>query len=215
MDNTQIFLVRHAHKNSSVVWSGNADAKEIDEKRLLSSEGLRQAETLAHLPCFGDVDYIFCSQYARTICTAIPLSEYQNCDIYIRQEFGERVRGSIPENIPLVKFRMKQFLDEDFKLQGGESRKEVYSRFNSGIDKILINCLGKKVVIFSHKTSITMFLMGKCDFSISDDVVLKFNNQDVFNGKWDGSPEIFRLVYDHKRLLSIKKIENGCAIKNI
>lgn len=215
MKTTEIYLVRHAHKAYKLKSCDVCDIVELNKKRPLSPTGQQQAKMLSELPCFADADVIFSSDYSRAIETAVYLAEKRNCAINIYPGFGERIRTNdmflqMPKD-----YRNKQFIDEKYKIHGGESREDVFKRFHKGIDMILHQYAGKKIIIFSHKTSITMLLMHWCKWTIEDELCLSYNGNTIFSGKWDGSPEIFRLVFDDSLVRLVEKIDNHCKVSDI
>lgn len=210
MKNTEIYLVRHAHKSNNILYSFPHDLQYEDERRPLSVRGQMEAKQLSLLNCFNDIDIIYSSNYVRAISTAVYLSEKSKCKIHVYSGFGERIRRKdftihVPDD-----FRMKQMEEENYKLYGGESRKEVFTRFYQGILMILKKYPHKKTVIFSHKTAITMLLMNWCDYLLKDDVCLNYKGEPIFRGKWDGTPEIFKLKFDDIKIISISKVDNHC-----
>lgn len=211
MNNTTIFLIRHAEKSRNTIYLSDKTEREKDLFRPLSVKGMRQAQKIAALDSLKNISAIYSSEFSRTIFTAIPLSEAVNRDIQITNAFNERLRRKnscyeMPEN-----FRIHQMLDFDYKIPGGESRREVFERFHSGITQILNTYPGKQIAVFSHKTAITMFLMQYCEYQINQDVYMTYNGSTVFSGKWDGSPEIFQITFREKQLITVSKIQNGCT----
>ena len=75
-------------------------------------------------------------------------------------------------------FERKQFLDEDYKIVGGESQREVRKRMKSAIMQILNENQEKKIVIVSHGTAISFLLKEWCDIELVEEK-LQYN----FNGK--------------------------------
>jgi len=210
MCKTTIYLVRHAHKSNSVQYLSSSDENSIDRLRPLSVKGIQQAENIAKLHCFQGVNVIYSSEYSRAIMTALFLAESCGCQIQVREAFNERLRRKnalvqMPDD-----FRLKQMRDINYKIGGGESRREVFERFYGGIANILREHRGQTIAIFTHKTAITMFLMNWCDYYIKEDVHLSYNNQVVFSGKWNGSPEIFKMEFNHSIVTDILKVDNLC-----
>lgn len=210
MKHTEIYLVRHAHKSNNILYSFPLDMQYADEKRPLSVRGQMEAKQLSLLHCFDDTDMIYSSDYVRAMSTALYLAEKLDCKIHIYPGFGERIKRKDRSIYMPDDFRMQQMRDENYKIYGGESRKEVFARFYKGILMILEKNPNKKIVIFSHKTAITMLLMNWCSYVVENDVHLSYNGTPIFDGKWDGSPEIFRLIFDGIELISISKIDNHC-----
>ena len=72
--------------------------------------------------------------------------------------------NELPEN-----FEKKQLLDENYKINNGESQKEVRNRMLSAITKILKENKSKNIAIVSHGTSISYLLKKWCNVEIIDD----------------------------------------------
>lgn len=209
MHNTDIFLIRHAKKSNSILFPDSCGLMEIDEKRPLSALGQYQAKKISLLPCLKNLDAVYSSHFVRSISTAIYTSELNCCPINISKAFGERIRQESNSAIIPESFRIKQFVDENYKLINGECRIEVFNRFQNGINEIITKYKGGKVAIFSHKTAITMYLMEWCECIIDDNIHLIYNKKTIMDGQWNGSPEIFHLVYDDFTIVNIEKIDNG------
>ena len=55
-----------------------------------------------------------------------------------------------------------------------------------------------------------MFLMQYCEYKIKQDVYLIHKERMIFEGKWDGSPEIFKVVFHDQQVVNIEKMNNLC-----
>ena len=210
MIETTIFLIRHAKKSINTKYLFAKDEKSKDLLRPLSVQGILQAQKIADLDYLKSVDAIFASEFSRAIMTAIPLSEITERSIQITNAFNERLRRSSQQFEIPSDFRMRQMYNIDYKLPDGESRRDVCSRFNNGIFQILKNYSGKQIAIFTHKTAITMFLMQYCEYKIKQDVYLIHKKHMIFEEKWDGSPEIFKVVFHDQQVVNIEKMNNLC-----
>ena len=103
-----------------------------------------------------------------------------------------------------------QYLDENFKTEGGESQKDVRERFSEAFYKILEKNKGKRIAIFSHGYAITFFIMKWCKFEYvdeKDDFIFTFKDKIIFNKKVN-APEVFKLEFDeNNELIDINNIE--------
>ena len=70
------------------------------------------------------------------------------------------------------------------------------------LDEVLEKHNGSRVVVVSHATSITCLLLNYVDFSYSERKV-SFKGNEFFDLNW-GCPEVFKLVFDNKELISIE-----------
>lgn len=204
---TTIYLVRHS-KTLKVNDSYTNDSLQIqNEKKILSSEGEALAEKHFSNRIFNNIDCVYSSNYIRAISTAKYVAEKNNIEINIIDDLGERKFGintwdELPNN-----FERKQFLDEDYKIVGGESQREVRKRMKSAIMQILNENQEKKIVIVSHGTAISFLLKEWCDIELVEEKLqYNFNGKNIFNGYLNYC-ETFKLEFDNDyNLISIKNI---------
>lgn len=211
MVKTTIFLIRHAKKSNNVKYLFSKEEIAKDLLRPLSMQGILQSQKITELDCLKNIEAIYSSEFSRAVMTAIPLSETTGCSIQVTNAFNERLRRKTQKFELPSDFRLHQMYDIDYKLPDGESRRDVCSRFNKGIFEVLKKYLGKQIAIFTHKTAITMFLMQYCNYQIKNDVSLNYEGNIIFDGKWNGSPEIFKIIFDNQQLIYIEKIDNLCS----
>lgn len=205
---TTIYLIRHS-KPMKVNNTFNKDNLQLqNEKSSLSIEGEQIAKDKLNKKEFDGIDIIFSSNYVRTIQTAKYLSEKNNAEINVISDLGERKFGidswdELPDN-----FERKQFLDENYKLNNGESQKEVRDRMYSVIMKILNKYPNKRIAIVSHGTAISYLLKKWCDVNIVDDKLrYRFKNEIILDGYFNYC-ETFRLVFDDEnKIIDIKNIK--------
>ena len=205
---TTIYLIRHS-KPLKVNNSFNEDSLQIqNEKTCLSIEGENIAQEKLSVDEFENIDSLYSSNYVRAIQTAKYLADSNDLEINVVSKLGERKFGisswdELPEN-----FERKQFLDENYKIDNGESQKEVRDRMWSAITDILNNNKNKRIVIVSHGTAISYLLKKWCDISIVDDKMqYSFNGKFLLKGPLDYC-EIFKLEFDEDNsLISIENIE--------
>ena len=53
----------------------------------------------------------------------------------------------------------RQFFDENYKTEGGESQAEVRQRMSEAFEEVVKDNKGKRIAIFSHGNAITFFLL--------------------------------------------------------
>ena len=206
----EVYLIRHS-KPLKVNNDKNMDSLQIqNEKQPLSIEGENIAREKLNVEELKDIDKLYSSSYVRAISTAKYIAENNNIEINVINDFGERKFGinswdELPDN-----FGEKQFLDENFKTEFGESQKEVRDRTFNALMNVLEND-DKKIAIVFHSTAMLFLLMTWCkvipskeDFSYK----LLFNDEEVFNDKIDYC-EIFKLTFDDKnKLINIENIKH-------
>jgi 2,3-bisphosphoglycerate-dependent phosphoglycerate mutase len=206
----EVYLIRHS-KPLKVNNDKNMDSLQIqNEKQPLSIEGENIAREKLNIDELKDIDKLYSSSYVRAISTAKYIAENNNIEINVINDFGERKFGinswdELPDN-----FGEKQFLDENYKTEFGESQKEVRERIFNALMNVLKNDEEKIAIVF-HSTAMLFLIMTWCkvipskeDFSYK----LLFNDEEVFNGKIDYC-EIFKLTFDDKnKLINIENIKH-------
>lgn len=204
---TTIYLMRHAHKNENINYSYDIkNIQELDEKRILSPMGENQAIELCNNNELKNINYIYTSNYVRTMLTVNYLSAKNNLKINVDKDLGERIKSKLKLNVP-NNYRINQIMNENYRLQLGESRKQVQNRMEKIINKLINIHNGENILIVSHKNAITMYLLKWCEFIIIDEKVqLKYKDKIIHNGIWNGEPETFKLVFDNQNLVQIDKI---------
>ena len=206
----EVYFVRHS-KPLKVNNDKNIDSLQIqNEKQPLSIEGENIAREKLNIEELKDIDKLYSSSYVRAISTAKYIAENNNIEINVINDFGERKFGinswdKLPDN-----FGEKQFLDENFKTEFGESQKEVRERTFNALMNVLEND-DKKIAIVFHSTAMLFLLMTWCKVIPSkEDFSYKFlfNDEEVFNDKIDYC-EIFKLTFDDKnKLINIENIKH-------
>ena len=205
---TVVYLVRHSRGNFSRFFINTKESFQIEnEKYILSVEGERKAKKIAKLDELKNIDYVVSSNYVRAMSTAKYISHFNNIPLNVDDDFNERKFGvddirKIPQD-----FFTKQMQYEDYKLENGESRKEVRKRMLNGLAKVMKKNLGKRIVIVSHASSISFLLTKWCSVEMIDSkYVIKFKGKEIING-FD-SPEVLKLEFNDKH-----KLVNICSIK--
>lgn len=208
--NTIVYLIRHSVRFSmNDINTYNTTQSNIikNEKVILSVEGEKRAEILSNEKELQNIDTVYTSNCVRTLQTAKYLLEKQHLKVNIDERFDERRIGKPNDDLYKNWFEL-QFLDENFKTEGGESQKEVRARFNEAFEDVLAKNQGKRIAIFSHGYAILFFLMNwcKCEYAKDTDR-LKFiyNGEEILNKKIN-APEVFKLEFEDNNLKSIKNI---------
>ena len=204
---TTIYLIRHS-KTLDVNNDLSTDTLQIqNEKKVLSQEGENIAKNKFNNSLFNDIEVIFASNYVRTIETAKYISENNNIKINILDELGERKFGINSWNEKPKDFERRQFLDENYKIGDGESKKEVEERMYECILKILKENQNKTIAIVSHATAMSYLLNKWCDIKIEDNILsYKYNNKEILKGPINYC-ETFKLTFDtESNLKNIEKI---------
>lgn len=212
MKNTIIYLIRHSVRfNNSIIeqyrTSQNKTIK--NEKIILSVDGEKRAEILSNEKELQNLDKVYSSNCVRTLQTAKYIIEKQNLKVSIDERFDER-RSGIPNDDVVKDWWVRQYIDENYKTEGGESQKEVRERFEQAFSEVINNNKGKRIAIFSHGYAITFFLLKWCKFEYmgeKDFIKLKFKDKEIFNKKIN-APEVFKLEFNaNNEIINIQNIE--------
>ena len=210
--NTTVYLIRHSIRfnNDYIEEYNTIQNKTIrNEKIVLSVEGEKRAEILSNEKELQNLDEIYASNCVRTLQTAKYIIEKQNLKVNIDERFDERRAGKPNDDIVKDWF-VRQYLDENYKTEDGESQKEVRERFTEAFNEVLEANKGKRIAIFSHGYAITFFIMTWCKFKYNgtkDDMQFYFRNKKIFDKKLN-APDVFKLEFDeNNRIVDIKNIE--------
>ena len=210
--NTIVYLIRHSirfNKDYIEQYNTSQNTTIRNEKVVLSVEGEKRAEILSNEEELQNLDVIYASNCVRTLQTAKYIIEKQNLKVNIDERFDERRTGK-EANLPRKEWLLKQYLDDNFKTEGGESQKEVRERFSEAFEEVINMNKGKRIAIFSHGYAITFFIMKWCKFEYledKDDMKFTFKDKVIFNKKIN-APEVFKLEFDeNNELIDIQNIE--------
>ncbi len=210
---TTIYISRHSIPMRNLINTYNAsDIEQIrNEKNPLSIEREYKAKLLSNVKELESIDILYSSHYVRAMSTAKYIAENNNILINVDERLGERKFGVNSMSELPKSFYIDQFTNWDYKLPNGESLNEVSNRMNNILDEILIKHKDKRVAIISHGTALSAMLSKYCNIVLNDsteEVEIYFNNKLIFNGKWN-CPELFKLVFNDNKLISIENIKIG------
>ena len=212
MIKTTVYLIRHSvrfNSNKILQYNTNQNKTLKNEKIILSVEGERRAEILSNEKELQNIDIVYTSNCVRTLQTAKYLLKKQDLGVNIDERFDEKRTGKPNDDI-VKDWWLKQYIDENYKPEGGESQKEVRLRFTEAFNDVLKANKGKRIAIFSHGYAITFFLMTWCKFkynTIKDNLQFYFRNKKIFDKKLN-APEVFKLEFDeNNKIIDITNIE--------
>lgn len=144
----RIYFVRHAKPDFSV---------HEDLTRPLTDEGIKDSFEVCNFLKFKDISKIYSSPYKRAIDTIKPLSEEFKIEIGIIDDFRERkVSNCWIEDFN--EFAKKQWSDFDYKMEYGESLKEVQNRNINALYNILKENNNENIVIGTHGTALSTII---------------------------------------------------------
>ena len=206
---TTLYLIRHSvrMKRDDIETYNTTQPRIIkEEKIILSGEGEKRAEILSKEKELQNIDALYASNCVRTLQTAKYMMESQNLKAHIDERLDER-RVGIPNDQEVPDWFIRQFQDFDYKTIGGESMREVQTRFTQAINEILEQNQNKRIAVFTHGYAITTYLLNYCKLlQITDDgLKIEYNGKILYNGIFN-APEVFKLTFE-KKLENIELIE--------
>lgn len=153
---TEVIFVRHAKVNYTPE----------DKERALSKEGMKQREEVLNILKDKEIDIIYSSPFKRAIDTIKPYSLYKNMTINILDDLRERKVSDVFID-DFKTFSTKQWNDFNYKLNKGESLREVQDRGIKVVENIVRKNKGKNIVIGTHGTFLGIllnFYEKRCDY---------------------------------------------------
>lgn len=207
---TIIYLIRHSVRlplDNIESYNTNQNKTILNEKIILSPLGEERAKLLSQKDELQKIDVVYASNCVRTLATAKYLMDKQNLKANIDDRLDERRIGK-PNCDLYPDWFSRQYFDESFKTEDGESQKEVRDRVDEVINEILLKHKNKRVAIFSHGYAITFYLLKYCKLVSIIDGKLKyeFKNKIIFDKKIN-APEVFKLTFDNDSIKNIELIE--------
>ena len=160
---TIVYLIRHSVRfnNKEMIESYKTTQNALlkNEKIVLSVTGEKRAEILSNEEELQNIDVVYTSNCVRTLQTAKYLLEKQHLKANIDERFDEKRVGK-PNDKEYPDWYTRQYEDENFKTEGGESQAEVRERVNEAFQEVVSQNKGKRIAIFSHGYAITFLLLG-------------------------------------------------------
>lgn len=203
---TTLYLVSNncVENNLSYISDEQLEAKR--EKRPLSIEGEEKAKRLGELDELQELNIIYSSGYASAIATAKYCASNLELNINVDNKLNERKIGLL-EDKTLRFFKEHQEHDFNYRLNGGESINTTKARITSAINSILNKNENMNILIVTHTTAITSYLLNFCEkgFNLDDRLILNFNDNVIVDGTSNGL-DIFKLQFDNQEILSIEKL---------
>lgn len=206
---TTIYLMRHSEpfKTHLGIENVSEDLLTNNMKMPLSINGEKFAEKISNNKEFNNIDVVWSSNYVRAISTAKYFAFRNNVKVNISDKLGERIHGisswsELPEN-----FEKKQIINENYKINNGESQKEVKERMLKAINKILKDYKDKRILIVGHATAISFLLKNWCDVSIEDDKLKYTYKDNILLYGYLNYCETFKLEFAENNLYNIERIK--------
>lgn len=145
---TEVYFIRHAQSDRTA---------RDDRTRPLTLEGSKDSERAAEVLREKGITHIISSPYTRAIQTVSPLARALKIRIETNDDLRERHAGKWHGD-RFFDFIEKQWADHDFKIEGGESLKEVQGRNIKALKEILKNYEGETIAIATHGTALSTII---------------------------------------------------------
>lgn len=198
----ELYLVRHSAPFVKIKDRGKIPFSEFSKNMILSVDGEKNASRLCDVSELCNVDCVYSSNSSRSIETAKYIATKNNLELIVDDRLNEREFGiKYIDELP-VDFNYRQFKDENYKLENGESLNDVNERFYSLLNEVN----GERIVFCIHGIMLMSYLKTICDVSFKDDKFrVVFNDKEIMNGIMS-NPDIFKVSFDNKKVIDIKRI---------
>lgn len=141
---SKVYFIRHSIRDISY---------KHDESAPLTEDGVRLAQGLIEMFKDKEIAGIFSSPYKRALDTVTPIAENKGLKIEVVDNFYERTVGEWIDNFS--EFAKNQWDDFNYKLENGESLKEVRERIVP-VFKHLVDQSDGDIIICGHGTSFSV-----------------------------------------------------------
>lgn len=142
---TTIYFIRHATSDHS-----NKD----ERNRGLTPKGINDCQLVTAYLNDKNVDYLFSSPYKRSILTIENFANRRNLKIECIENFRERKVDSCWID-DFESFAKQQWSNFDYKLNDGETLREVQERNIKSLNELLHDYKGKILAIGTHGTALS------------------------------------------------------------
>lgn len=181
---TTIYLIRHAE----ISFIPN------ENRRGLSEKGKKDARILTERLRSYNISKVISSPYLRAVDTVKGIAEERGLDIEIIDDFRERkiTSGYIKD---FYFFTKSQWEDFEYCLHQGESLNEVKMRGITAVRMLLSKYKGENMVISTHGTILAAMINyydSNCDYNFWLNLKM---------------PDVYKLIFEGKELMSIEHIE--------
>jgi len=144
---TTVYFVRHAESDASI---------REDSARPLTQKGLDDSQRVTQALKDKNISRIYASPYRRTVDTVRDISRYLDQEIALVDDFRERKVGEWVEDFR--SYAIRQWDDFDYKLNGGESLREVQARNIAALFRIIARDRGEGIIVATHGTALSTII---------------------------------------------------------
>ncbi len=200
------FISNNLMSSLNVVYPKDISLYEAREKTLLSKKGDLRALHLLKLKDLESVELIYSSSYVSALMTSKYLAEEKNLKVFVDERLNERIVGDLGSNEHRFLKGMQEH-DFNYKLNNGESIKDVHQRMTSFF-KMLLQRKENSIAVFTHNIALMSLCLNWCpkDYNAEDRLVLASDDDVLFDGFFHDLDLIEVCYDDSKRLESIHRI---------
>lgn len=145
---TNVYFVRHAQSDTSI---------KDELMRPLTERGMSDTKLVVNMLKDRNIQAVYSSPYRRAFDTVKGLADANNLTINIVDNLRERKVGDIWVD-DFETFSRRQWEDFDFKLEHGESLREVQERNIAALYNILKSNQGRNIAVGSHGTALSTII---------------------------------------------------------
>jgi len=183
---TNLFLIRHAESDYNI---------KDQYSRPLTAKGDIDSINLVNLFKKIPVDAIYSSPFKRSIDTLKHIADIKNKKILTSDKLRERKIGCWVNDF--LEYSKKQWLDFNYKLEGGESLTETQNRNISMVTEILAAHQNQNIVIGTHCTALSAIINRyEPDFGYDDFLKIADKMPFIFKLEFNGDCYIKKEVIE-------------------
>jgi len=201
------------------------DFHERSERMILTVEGEQRAKEVTDK--IEPVEKVFASNSVRAIATVKYIAHKNNLPVTVDNNINELSRGVL-DKLKMAKlsdfpsdFYFKQFNDDNYKPEEGESINEGKARVSKTLAELL-DSKYKKIALGVHGVYIMCFLKQVgCVVKFGDInkdeamFTVTLNDKVVYEGGLSDNPEIFKLVFAGDKVKTIESfIDKGLNLES-
>lgn len=185
----QIYFVRHSIRDTSVT----------HEEAPLTREGHRLAKNLSSYFIDKEIQHIFSSPFQRTIDTIRPTATSLGLSIIEKQALRERKTGSWLET-GFDLYAKRQWADFDYKMEQGESLREVKERILPVFQEILTNHAGHSIIC-GHGTAFSVLFHELTHQHFGYQQFMKLQMPDIYVASFDSKHRC--IDFRHEKMVEV------------
>lgn len=203
---TTLYLVSNNCVVNNLTYKSDESLEQKRERRPLSIEGEIKAKELSKIEELQETNIIYSSGYASAIATSKYIAEKLELNITVDNKLNERKIG-ILEDKTLRFFKEHQEHDFNYRLSGGESINSTKTRITNTINEILNSNKDSNILVVTHTTAITSFLLNYCEkgYNLDERLILNYNGEVIVDGTTTGL-DIFKLEFENDNVINIEKL---------